>query len=338
MTLSLNERALLIVEEMISKNEELGIKVSKASCGATIIDCGVNVKGSINAGIYVTRITAGDLIQVHIATMNYDDFSLPIIHISTDYPILATMGGQLGDWEVKHGNYFAIGSGPARALALDRNIPTAVGIKREKLHKIGLVTYTPREIYEKIGYKDYYDKAVIVLESLEIPPNEVLELVSKACHIMPKNLFALIVPTSSIAGAVQIAGRVVEVGIHKLGLLGFDFTKIFFGSGYAPIAPIHSDSIEMMGRTNDAIRYGGVTYYKVDYPNDEELKEFIAKVPPKDGKSFVSIFKDATYGFYDVDLTAFAPAIITINNVRTGNTFKAGYIKKNLLKKYLSIY
>lgn len=338
MTLSLNERALVIVEEMISKSEELRIKVSKASCGATIIDCGVNVKGSINAGIYVTRITAGDLIQVHIATMNYDDFSLPIIHISTDHPILATMGGQLGDWEVKHGNYFAIGSGPARALALDRNIPTAVGIKREKLHKIGLVTYTPREIYEKIGYKDSYDKAVIVLESLEIPPNEVLELISKACHIMPKNLFALIVPTSSIVGAVQIAGRVVEVGIHKLGLLGFDFTKIFFGSGYAPITPIHPDPIEMMGRTNDAIRYGGVTYYKVNYPNDEELKEFIAKVPPKDDKSFVSIFKDATYGFYDVDLTAFAPAIITINNVRTGNTFKAGYMKKNLLKKYLFIY
>lgn len=338
MTLSLNERALAIVKEMLSKSEELGIKVNKASCGATIIDCGVNVKGSINAGIYVTRITTGDLIQAHVTTMDYGDFVLPIINISTDYPVLATIGGQLGDWEINYGKYFAIGSGTARALALDRNIPTAIGIKREKLREIGYVTYTPREIYEKIGYRDSYDKAVIMLESSEIPQDEVLESISKACHVTPENLFALVAPTSSIVGAVQIAGRVVEVGIHKLSLLGFDFTRIFFGSGYAPIAPICSSSIEMMGRTNDAIRYGGVTYYKVDYPNDEELKEFIAKVPPQDNKSFTSIFQNATYGFYDVDLSAFAPAIITINNVRTGNTFKAGYIKRDLLKKYLSIY
>ncbi len=338
MTISLNERALAIVKEMLSKSEELGIKVSKASCGATIIDCGVNVRGSVNAGIYATRITAGDLIQVDLATMDYGGFILPVLHISSDYPVLATIGGQLGDWEVRYENYFAIGSGPARALALDRNIPMAVGIKREKLRKIGLVTYTPREIYEKIGYQDFYDKAVIMLESSEIPPNGALELISKACNINPENLFVLVAPTSSIVGAVQIAGRVVEVGIHKLSLLGFDFTKILFGSGYAPIAPIHHDPIEMMGRTNDAIRYGGVTYYKVEYPNDEQLKEFVAKVPPQDNKSFSSIFREATHGFYDVDLSAFSPAMITITNVKTGNTFTAGYINKKLLRNFLSIY
>jgi methenyltetrahydromethanopterin cyclohydrolase len=338
MTISLNEKALAIVEEMLSKSEELEIKVNKASCGTTIIDCGVNVRGSVNAGVYATRITAGDLIQAYVTTMDYGDFSLPVIHISSDYPILATIGGQLGDWEVRYENYFAIGSGPARALALDRNIPMAVGIKRERLRKMGIVTYTPREIYEKIGYKDSYDKAVLMLESSEIPPDGALELISRACNINPENLFVLVAPTSSIVGTVQIAGRVVEVGIHKLGLLGFDFTKILFGSGYAPIAPLHPDPIEMMGRTNDAIRYGGVTYYKVDYSNDEQLKEFIAKVPSQDNKSFVSIFKKAIYGFYDVDLRAFSPAKITITNIKTGNTFTAGHINKKLLRKFLSIY
>lgn len=63
MALSLNKKALTIVEEMLSKPEELKIKTSKATCGATVIDCSVNMKGSLEAGLYVTRVTAGDMIQ-----------------------------------------------------------------------------------------------------------------------------------------------------------------------------------------------------------------------------------------------------------------------------------
>jgi len=337
MAISLNERALAVVEEMLSKSEELRIKVIKTPSGATVIDCGVNVRGSVEAGLYVTRVTAGDLIRVSLVTINYGDFALPAIHVSSDHPVLATIGGQLGDWEVRYGDYFAIGSGPARALALDREIPKAVGAKREILRKMGLITYTPREIYEKIKYRDYYDKAVIVLESSEIPPSSVLELIAKMCNIDPKNLYTLVVPTSSIAGAVQIAGRVLEVGIYKLGLLGFDFTKIISGSGYAPIPPIHPDPVEAMGRTNDAIRYGGVTYYIVDFDDDEKLEEFINNVPPKDEKPFAEIFKAAPQGFYDVDPRAFAPAVITINNIKTGKTLTAGCIKIEFLKKAFGI-
>ena len=337
MTLSLNKKALAIVEEMLSKPEEMKIKTSKAACGATVIDCGVNVKGSLEAGLYVTRITAGDMIQISVTTISYGDFALPAVHVSSDHPVLATIGGQLGDWEVRYESYFAVGSGPARALALNRNIPTAVGGKREKFREMGLVTHTPKEIYERIGYRDSCDKAVIVLESSEIPPNRALELIAEACRIRPKNLFALVVPTSSIVGAVQIAGRIVEVGIHKLALIGFDFTKILFGSGYAPIAPVHPNQEEAMGRTNDAIRYGGTTYYIVDFDDEEKLKNFVKMVPPSDNKSFVEIFKTAAHGFYDVNLGAFAPAVIAVTNIRTGNTFTAGRIKIEFLRKTLGI-
>lgn len=337
MTLSLNKKALAVVEEMLSKPEELKIKTSKAACGATVIDCGVNAEGSLEAGLFVTRITAGDLIRISVTTIDYGDFALPALHVSSDYSVLATMGGQLGDWEVRYESYFAVGSGPARALALDRNIPMAVGAKREKLRQMGLVTHTPKEVYERIGYRDSCDKAVIVLESSEIPPNGALELIAEACRIRPKNLFALVAPTPSIVGAVQIAGRIVEVGIHKLALIGFNFTKISFGSGYTPIAPVHQDQAEAMGRTNDAIRYGGVTYYIVDFDDDKKLKDFVDVVPPSDNKSFTEIFKTATHGFYDVDLQAFAPAVISITNSKTGKTFAAGSVKPEFLRKTLGI-
>ncbi len=335
--ISINERAFKVVNEMINKADKLNVKVFKARCGATIIDCGVTVKGSIEAGLYVARITAGDLINFSLSTIDYGGFTLPVLNAFSDYPVIATMGSQLGDWEVRYGEYFAIGSGPARALALDRSIPMAVGLKREELRRQGLITYTPREIYEKIGYRDSYDKAVIVMESSSIPPDEVLRSIAKSCNVEPGNLYALITPTSSLAGSVQIVGRIIEVGIFKLALLGFDFTKIFFGSGSSPIAPPHPDPSIAMGRVNDAIRYGGTTYYIVDYEDDEELRNYIAKVPPTDNKSFTEIFKEAPRGFYDVDLRAFAPAAITITNLKTGRTFSAGYIKPDMLRKTLGI-
>ncbi len=335
--ISINERALKVVNEMIDRADELYVRVLKAPCGATLIDCGVNVGGSIEAGLYVARVTAGDLINFSLSTIDYGGFILPTLNASSDYPVIATIGGQLGDWEIRYGDYFAIGSGPARALALDRSIPTAVGLKREELRRKGLVTYTPREIYEKIQYRDSYDKAVIVIESSSIPPNEVMQSIARSCGVEPENLYALITPTSSLAGSVQIAGRIVEVGIHKLGLLGFDFTRIFFGSGTAPIAPIHPDPFIAMGRTNDAIRYGGATYYIMDYEDDEELGKYVIEVPPTDGKSFTEIFKESPGGFYDVDLRAFAPAVITVTNSRTGRTFSAGCIKPDMLKRTLGI-
>ena len=338
MTLSINKKAVSVVRELISKAEDLSVEVLKAACGATVIDCGVKVKGSVDAGLYVTRASAGDLVHVSVSTIDYGEFALPALQVFSSHPAIATIGGQLGDWEVRHGDYFAIGSGPARALALDREIPKAVGAKRRLYGKAGLVTHTPREIYEKIGYSDSCEKAVIVLESSDIPPNRVLESIAEKCHVKAANLFALVVPTSSIAGSVQIAGRIVEVGIHKLALLGFDFSKILFGSGYSPIAPVHPNPAEAMGRTNDAIRYGGVTYYLVDFDDDDVTRNFVSMVPPRDNKSFAEIFRTAVHGFYDVDLGAFAPAVITVSNLRTGNTFTAGRVSTEFLRKTLSIY
>lgn len=333
--ISVNERAVEVVKEMIANADELHVKASKAPCQATIIDCGVKVKGTVAAGLYVARITAGDLIQFSLMNVNYGDFVLPALNAFSDYPIIATIGAQLGDWEIKNENYFAIGSGPARALALDRKIPMAVGAKRDKLREKGLITYTPREIYEKINYQDKCDKAVIVIESEEIPPNEILQSIAESCHVKPKDLYAVVAPTSSLAGSVQIAGRIIEVGIHKLGLLGFDFTKISFGSGVAPIAPVHPNVAVAMGRTNDAIRYGGLTYYTVDFDEDDELRGFVPKVPPTDNKPFIEIFKEASKGFYDVDLRAFAPAVISVTNIRTGKTFSAGRVQIEMLRNLL---
>ena len=40
----------------------------------------------------------------------------PFIDVNTDFPSISCLGAQKAGWTVKVGNYFAMGSGPARAL------------------------------------------------------------------------------------------------------------------------------------------------------------------------------------------------------------------------------
>ena len=73
----------------------------------------------------------------------------------------------------------------------------------------------------------------------------------------PSDLTILYAPTGSLAGTVQIAARVLEVALHKAHALHFPLEHIVDGIGTAPIAPPIPDFVKAMGRTNDAIIYGG---------------------------------------------------------------------------------
>ena len=81
--------------------------------------------------------------------------------------------------------------------------------------------------------------------------------IAAACGVQPADLTILFAPTGSLAGTVQIAARVLEVALHKAHELHFPLEHIEDGIGTAPIAPPVPDFIKAMGRTNDAIIYGG---------------------------------------------------------------------------------
>jgi methenyltetrahydromethanopterin cyclohydrolase len=199
----------------------------------------------------------------------------------------------------------------------------------------------PKELYQKINYKDEFQQAVLVLESDKYPDSEAIRYVADECHVDPKNIYVLIAPTSSLAGSVQISGRVVEAGVHRLTEIGFDPKKIRYGCGYAPVAPIHPKAAIAMGRTNDAITYGGVTSYSVEAEDDAKLKEIVRKAPSsasKDyGKTFYEAFKEAKYDFYKIDPGLFAPAMFIVNNVLTGVTYVAGKVNDQVLMETMGI-
>jgi len=318
-TLSVNRLAWRLLEELCKSPEFYGVKVEKASSGATVVDAGIKVKGGFQSGKIITEICMGGCGKAEITSRHYGEMELPSIFVYTDHPAIATLGSQFAGWQMKEADYFAIGSGPARALALK-----------------------PKEIYEKIGYKDDFDKAVVVLETDKHPPAKLVERVAEECNVSLENLAVILTPTASTAGATQVSGRIVETGIHKLDKLGLNPNVILCAWGCAPIPPIHPKFAQAMARTNDAILYGGVTYYAVECDNEEELKEIIVKAPSsvsKDyGKPFIEIFKEASYNFYKIDPNLFSPAVLIINNVKTGKIFKAGEVNATVLAKSLGLW
>jgi methenyltetrahydromethanopterin cyclohydrolase len=94
-----------------------------------------------------------------------------------------------------------------------------------------------------------------------------------------------------------------------------------------------------MARTNDAILYGGTVYCTVDYDDEAALQNIVNQAPSmasKDyGKPFLQIFHEADKDFYKIDHGLFAPAVLMINNAKTGRTFKAGQINPKVLAESL---
>lgn len=314
MSISVNQHGLKVIEEVIRKSEELAVTIEKHSTGATIIDMGVSAKGGFLAGKYLTDICMGGLGKSEIDMQNIGDLVLPSIVVATDFPGISLLGSQFAGWSISVEKYFAMGSGPARAIAKK-----------------------PKEIYEKIGYLDESDVAVIALETDIIPTEEAIRFIAEKCKVETKNLYIAIAPTSSIAGSTQISGRIVELGLHKLTEVGLDPKLVKYGIGESAIAPIHPKSTKAMGRTNDMILYGGRVYFEVEHDNDDELKEIVMKTPSsksKDyGKPFYNIFKEASFDFYKVDPGLFAPAVVTVNNLKTGKIVTAGKINEEIMLK-----
>jgi methenyltetrahydromethanopterin cyclohydrolase len=315
---SVNLEAKKIVDQMIEDAEELNITVSKLENGSTVIDCGVNVSGSFKAGELYTKVCLGGLAEVGISIPGdlSENFAIPSVKIKTNFPSISTLGAQKAGWSVSVGDFFALGSGPARALALK-----------------------PAETYKEIEYKDDANIAILTLEADKLPGADVADSIAADCNVSAENVFLLAAPTSSLVGSIQIAGRVVENGTYKmLEFLKFNVNKIRYAAGIAPIAPVDPDGLKAMGKTNDAVLFGGRTYYYIESEEGDDIKSLAEQLPSSSssegyGKPFYDVFKEAEFDFYKIDKGMFAPAEVVINDLRTGEMFRGGAVNVELLMK-----
>ena len=295
---------------MIDYAEELKIEPHTLANDSVVIDCGVNAKGGFEAGLLFTQICMGGLANPTIAHKKLmHEMTYPFIELYTDHPTIACLGAQKAGWRISQDGYFAMGSGPARALALK-----------------------PKHTYEVIEYEDDSDFAVIALESSTLPNEKILDYIATECGVESSCVVAVVAPTNSLVGSTQIAGRVVEMAIYKLSEMGFDTRHIISAFGSAPIPPVKKDSAVAMGTTNDASIYHGSVTLTVDGGN---IKDMVAKIPSstsKDyGRPFYTVFKEAKFDFYKLDPSIFAPAEVVVNDISTGETYVAGKTNPEVL-------
>ena len=313
---NINALSQPLVDALIVDAKALNLHVSQRY-GATIVDA---TSGSLEAGRRIAEICMGGLGEVEINfASNAQSKSFGADYVVTSRAqkaVLACLGSQYAGWALQsesgHEKFSALASGPARILA-----------QREELFKELAITETS-------------EKTCLVLETDKILPAEIIEKVARDTKVKAESLTFILTPTISISGTTQVVARVLEVALHKLHTLKFALSDITSGYGTAPLPPISADFITAMGRSNDAILFGGHVHLNVR-GTDRTAKELSDQLPSsasKDyGKPFAEVFRAYGMDFYEIDPMLFSPAKVTITAMETGNSFTAGEIDETLLKQ-----
>ncbi|MES2499636.1 MAG: methenyltetrahydromethanopterin cyclohydrolase [Pseudomonadota bacterium] len=314
--ISINQLSQPLVMALINDAEVLNLKIFTHESGATIVDAGIDAAGGLEAGRRIAEICMGGLGTVAFTQNNVFKNWLTGLQVTAKKPALACLGSQYAGWALSGEKFFSLGSGPARCIA-----------QRE-------------DIFKDIHYKDCAEKTVLILETDKIPPVEVIEKVARDTNIKAENLTFILTPTGSLAGTVQIVARVLEVALHKLHTLHFPLENLVDGIASAPLPPPSPDFLTGMGRTNDAILFGGFVQLFVQ-SSDEAAKKLATELPSsasKDyGKPFAQVFETVNMDFYQIDPLLFSPAKVTITNLSTGNSFFGGAFNEVLLDQSFGV-
>lgn len=312
--LSVNARGAALVERLVADAEELKLGIDRGPLGETLIDAGSRHPGSVAAGLRIAAICLGGLGTVDLFPTALAPRWPWTVTARSSNPVIACLASQYAGWRLRHGEgkdaFFALGSGPARALA-----------RREPL-------------FDTLAYRDDADVATLVMESDRPPPQAIVEKVAGDCAVSPERLTFIYAPTQSLAGSVQVVSRALEVALHKAHELGFPHERIVDGMGAAPFAPPHPDFVTAMGRTNDAIIYAGRVHLFVTGPADEArtLAERLPSETSRDyGRPFAEIFRAVKGDFYAIDPMLFSPAQVIVTALATGESFHAGRTDADLL-------
>ncbi len=290
---SLNAHTWPLAERFLDDAEPLRASVQITSSGARVVDCGVESPGGLMAGVRLAEICLAGMARISIVAAPSELGRGPALQVATDHPLRACIGAQYAGWQVAPGKYFAMGSGPMRAAAGTEAV----------LRKYGLV--------------ERATCAVGVLETATLPTDEVCRYLATAAQVSPDRLIVFVARTSSVAGTAQVVARSVETALHKLEELGFDLRQVEAGYGLAPMPPCGGDDLTAIGRTNDAILYGGEVMLWVRAA-DSEIEAIGPRAPSSAsrdyGQPFQELFELAGRDFYRLDPLLFSPATVTFVN------------------------
>ena len=286
------------------------ITVHTTGAGGRILDCGVKALGGLQTGLALARICLAGQADLSLVPGEVAGIACPTIQVSSDQPVLACMASQYAGWQISVGKFFAMGSGPMRAA------------------------HGKEEVFEHIPGREQAPVAVGVLETRKLPDDAVFDYLASSLDLPVNKITLLAAPAASLTGNIQVVSRSLETALHKLHELKFDINQVISGFGSAPLPPVAKDELGAIGRTNDAILYGGRVVLWVN-ADDDQLMDLGPRVPASasadHGSPFRTIFQRYNMDFYKIDPMLFSPAEIVFNNLKTGRSFTYGRIQSEVL-------
>jgi methenyltetrahydromethanopterin cyclohydrolase len=312
MSLSMNERAAALVDSMVEDADVLGIEVRTLDSGARLVDCGAQARGGLQAGLGFAAACMGGLGRIDPVPVIVGDWAWPGVGVATDDPGAACLAAQYAGWKLEDDDFFAMASGPGRALA------------------------RAEDLFEELAWREQSERAVLCLETRQEPPSAIAEKVAERCGVEPSAVTFLIAPTASVCGSVQISARVVETALHKLHELGVDPGRVRQGWGCCPIAPVAKKDPAAIGRTNDAVLYGGTVHLWIE-GTDDEVADLAQRLPSSAsdafGTPFGELLEAADWNFYDIDPMLFSPAAATLTSTESGRAHHGGELAPEVLER-----
>src|SRR5262245_50709072 len=182
-TLTLNDQACRLADALVARAEQLRMAVHTVA-GARVLDLGVSALGGLAAGLALARLCLADRGEVALV-------SGPQVQVYSDDPARACMASQYAGWQIKAGKFFAMGSGPMRAA------------------------YGKEPLFDRIGNRERPPRALGVLETGKLPPEEAVAYVAERVQLPPDQLTLACASTRSLAGTVQVVARSLETALHK---------------------------------------------------------------------------------------------------------------------------
>ena len=312
MTVSMNERAAALVDALVADAEALGIEVRTLESGARLVDCGAQARGGLQAGVGFAAACMGGLGRIEPVPVSVGRRTWPGVSVSTDQPAAACLAAQYAGWKLEHDDFFAMASGPGRALA------------------------RAEDLFGELAWQERTDRAVLCLETRQDPPAAVVDKVAERCGVSASAVTFLIAPTASVCGSVQISARVVETALHKLHELEVDPGRVRHGWGCCPVAPVAADDPAAIGRTNDAVLYGGTVHLWLEC-GDDEAADLAQRLPSAASDAFGTPFGEllaaADWNFYDIDPMLFSPADVTLTSTESGRAHHGGGLAPEVLER-----
>ncbi|HQB81669.1 MAG TPA: methenyltetrahydromethanopterin cyclohydrolase [Bacillota bacterium] len=312
----MDKRCRTLLERLWNHREDYGLRFATLGSGAQIVDAGVEVRGSLEAGRLITELCQGGCCTTSLDLTDIGGIVLPRITVQSFFPTFSAYKLQAArDVDGK------MVSGPIR-LCLETSERGEPNIMIEPVKACGIA----------------------VVQSDDLPSEAWVKSLASQSGLRPPDLTLVVAPILSVAGATQIAGRVNENVIFSMEQsIGSDSTRVKQLIGSSPVAPLGKDPNDYNRPfPDDLLHYAGRAYLVLDAKPEEDVQKLADALCFQStslyGKFFGTVLEEVNGVFMDIpgllDINKIAQ--VTINDLNTGMLYHAGRQEYALLNELLT--